>query len=95
MRTRYLRLRRTTPMARAAHSMLDTIAHMERGGCRVLSAHLLPMPSVRVDRQPPDLDSFGCLQPPPFTCRHYVAEHWASVNGVRVTWFARTGRQQP
>lgn len=86
----YLRLhsiRSRSPLAVLTRGTLDVVAELERSGCRVLGARVIPQPAVRVDRCPDGIDTWGHLQPPPGTVR-YPTEHVATVRGVRVTWVA-------
>lgn len=86
----YLRLhsiRSRSALAVMGRATLDVIAELERNGCRVLDARVLPSAAVRVDRAPRGLDTWGHVQLPP-GCRQAPVEHIAHVRGVRVTWFA-------
>lgn len=76
-----------SPIAEAGRDVLDVISYLGRSGCRVLDAHVLPHPAVRVDRAPKGLDTWGHLQPPPGV-KVYPCDHIAIVRGVRVVWFA-------
>lgn len=84
------RIRSRSPMAILTRSTLDVVAELERNGCRILGAKVIPQPAVRVDRCPAGIDTWGHLQPPPGTVR-YPTEHVAQIRGVRVTWFALAG----
>jgi hypothetical protein len=89
----YLRLhsiRARSPLAIQGRATLDVVAELERSGCRVLGARVIPHPAVRVDRCPDGIDTWGHLQPPHGTVL-YPTEHVANVRGVRVTWFAPAG----
>ena len=74
---------------RETRRVVDILADLERRGCHVLGARVIPCPAVRVDRQPAGIDTWGRLQAPRGTSC-YVAEHVAMLAGVRVTWEART-----
>ena len=82
---RYRGFRRRMVLDDMAAALLDTIAGLERSGCRVHGAHLLPMPRVHIDRPPSGLDTCGYLEPPRFA-RRVPVEHYAVVDGVRITW---------
>jgi hypothetical protein len=84
------RIRSRSPLAILTRSTLDVVGELERSGCRVLGARVIPQPAVRVDRAPAGIDTWGHLQPPPGTVR-YPTEHVAQIRGVRVTWFALAG----
>lgn len=89
----YLRIDRQryrSPLAILGRSTLGVISELERSGCRVLDARVIPQAAVRVDRAPDGLDTWGHIQPPPGTVR-FPTEHVAHVRGVRITWFAITG----
>jgi hypothetical protein len=89
----YLRLnnlRARTAIAVMTRSVVDVLGELERAGCRVLDARVLPQPAVRVDRAPAGLDTWGHLQPPPGTVP-FPTEHVAHLRGVRITWFAKPG----
>jgi hypothetical protein len=76
-------------MARETRRVVALLAELERRGCQVLGARVLPVPAVRVDRAPAGIDTWGRVQAPPgVSC--YVAEHVAHLRGVRITWEART-----
>lgn len=75
-----------------ARATLDVISELERNGCRVLDARVLPQAAIRVDRAPDGLDTWGHLQPPR-GANLFPTEHVTHLRGVRVTWFAAVGRQ--
>jgi hypothetical protein len=75
-------------MTRTARRTLSVLAELERRGCRITAARLLPCPAVRVDRAPAGIDTWGYREPPRGTIR-VPTEHVATLRGVRITWFAR------
>jgi hypothetical protein len=75
------------PTVAAAGDLLQTITLLEQAGCRVLDAHLLPMPRIRVDQCPQGLDTWSHLSPPLHTVPT-PTEHYALVGSTLVTWFA-------
>ena len=87
---RLLRLLRRDPFALNALSTLNVIEDLEACGCQVLSAAVLPIPAVRVDRPPQGLATWGHRSAVPWTIA-YPLEHVATINGVRVTWQAVPG----
>lgn len=84
------RIRARSKLAIQGRATLDVVAELERSGCRVLNARVIPQPAVRVDRCPDGIDTWRHLQPPPGTVL-YPTEHVATVRGVLVTWFAAAG----
>lgn len=72
-------------MNRTARQTLDLLAELRRGGCRVLSARLLPSAAVRVDRAPAGLASAVTISTPLSGCR-CQAQHVVQVGGIRITW---------
>ena len=90
MRSLLTRFRRRLSLDDMAAATLGTVSALERSGCRVLGAQLLPMPRVHIDRPPSGLHTCGYLEPPRFA-RCVPVEHYAVVDGVRVTWFALAG----
>ena len=66
---------------------LGVIADLERRGCRVLSAHLLPSPAIRIDRPAGTLGTYAYRPLPRGACPAPV-EYCAQLGGVRVTWYA-------
>lgn len=84
------RFRRRMALDAMATAMLGTVSDLERAGCQVLEAALLPMPRCHIDRPPLGLDTFGYVEPPRFA-RHMPVKHYAVVDGVRITWCAISG----
>ena len=66
---------------------LGAIADLERRGCRVLSAHILPSPAIRIDRPAGTLGTYAYRPLPRGAC-HAPVECCAQLGGVRVTWYA-------
>lgn len=72
-------------MPRPSHAQrqaLDVLAELRRGGCRVLSASLLPSPAVRVDRAPQGVAPIAVDHAPARTCLQQVG----ALGGIRITW---------
>ena len=66
---------------------LGAIADLERRGCRVLSAHILPSPAIRIDRPAGTLGTYA-YRPLPRGTWAAPVECCAQLGGVRVTWYA-------
>lgn len=84
------RRRRLTALDLMGRATLGVIADLERAGCRITAARVLPMAAVHIDRPPAGLDTWGHIQPPPRAVPGPV-EHVAHLRGVRITWFATPG----
>lgn len=88
--TSFLRLhsiRSRSAVATMTRAVIDVLGELERCGCRVLAARVVPQAAVRVDRAPDGIDTWGYRAPPPGAVP-VPAEHVAHVRGVRVTWLA-------
>jgi hypothetical protein len=85
------RMRRRMALDEMATAMLDTVADLERAGCRVLEAALLPMPRCRIDRPPPGLETYAWVRPVAWDAGAPV-QHYTVVDGVRVSWQAGGAR---
>ena len=67
---------------------VSVLADLERRGCRVLSAAVVPSPSVHITPPPVGaIPSYGHLQRHPGAVDHPV-ECTAIIRGVRVIWMA-------
>jgi hypothetical protein len=67
---------------------IAVLADLERRGCRVISAAVIPSPSVHITPPPVGaIPSYGHLQRQPGAVDHPV-ECSAIIRGVRVSWMA-------
>jgi hypothetical protein len=64
---------------------MAVLADLERRGCRIVAATVLPVAAVRVDRHPEGIDTWGYRQPMPGAPRYHT-EHVAILRGVRIVW---------
>jgi hypothetical protein len=67
---------------------LGVIADLERRGCRVVSAHVLPSPAVHINQPPAEAHWAYAFRPLPRGACPSPVECFANLNGVMVTWFA-------
>jgi hypothetical protein len=74
------------PHARSARTTLGVLADLERSGCRVITARLLPSPAVHIDAPPAGLAH--AYAEAPAGAAPLPLEHVATLRGVRITWFA-------
>lgn len=83
------RIRRRMIRRDMADTVLDTIALLERAGCQVQGAAILPMPSIHINRPPADCHTCGYVEPSPLVRRlRLPVPHYAYLDGVRITWLA-------
>lgn len=67
---------------------LAVLGDLERKGCRVLSAHILPSPAVRITPPPAGVIGTFAFRPLPRGAWAAPVECSALVHGVRVSWLA-------
>ena len=67
---------------------IAVLADLERRGCRVISAAVLPSPAIHITLPPVGaIPSYGHLQRQPGAVDHPV-ECTSIIRGVRITWVA-------
>ena len=70
-------------------AVLDTVAILERAGCRIEAAAVIPEPAIHIDRPPADCDTCGYVEPNRLVRRlRLPVIHFAYLGGVRITWSA-------
>jgi hypothetical protein len=70
-----------------AYKTLAVICDLERRGCQVVSAKVLPSPSIRINPPPAGAVWTYAYRPMPRGAWAAPVECCANLNGVRVTWF--------
>ena len=87
---KHARKRPRADLTDMARGMLATLARLEKAGCQVQQAALLPMPRLTIDRPPKWLDTYGYVRPVPWMPRAPV-QHYAVLDGVWVGWTQTAG----
>jgi len=67
---------------------LAVICELERCGCRVVSAHVLPSPAVHITQPPASARWAYAFRPLPRGACNSPVECFSNLNGVLVSWFA-------
>jgi len=77
----------TNLFAASIHT-LAVLGDLERKGCRVLSARILPSPAVRISPPPAGAIGSYAFRPLPRGTWAAPVECHALVDGVKVTWMS-------